>query len=200
MLDAFMDVAGSYVRLLVFDGESCNGILKSAIHGNMDLHHRRRLQDTRFFHKVRHGEIPGLESLPRVPMKIAKLDGVDAVYAMPGPAHATKNALAQACSEGKVLFYGKYPCDASGTLEFNVPIPAFCRKDAMSDRLCSLLSCPLFLAQTKASQYSYELFFTFLCIFTCQPNFLQNGTLEGIVRWGGIFAWFHFIKGQVFRQ
>lgn len=149
MIDAYMVHAIQYVKLIVFDAESCNHLVRSCIHGCLEATYQRRLGETQFFQTLRHSKISGLESLPRFPISICQAQDNECIYALPGPAHAGKNAVGQMQSEGRLLFYGDYMCDSAGTLEYSMPLPAFTRKDAMSDRLAALLSCPLFCVAMK---------------------------------------------------
>lgn len=144
IVDEVMFQAADFVQMFIFDGETCHQIIRSAVHGDANLAIKRQLMETKFFSKIRYRPIEGLESLPRIPLKIAFVDG-HPLWALPGPAHALKNAAAQLCAEGKVLQFGLYFADASGALSGGLPLPAFTRKDPMSDRLCSLLSNPLYL-------------------------------------------------------
>lgn len=145
MIDEFMHHAAEYVRIFVCDSEACNLLVKSAIHGDLDRSFLRKISETRFFSQLKHMEVPGLESLPHFPMRLCLLDG-DPLYCMPGPAHATKNSAAQMMSSTKVVYFGTHFADASGTLTKGMALPAFTRRDPMSDRLCSLLSNPWCLA------------------------------------------------------
>ena len=145
MLDAFMVHAFPFVKLFVFDGESCNSVLRNVIRGTADASLRRKLYSTQFFSRLNHASIPGFEALPRVPMKHCTTDSGRSLYALCGSAHAMKNACGQLMSSGRVLFFGHYYADASGGLPMGLPLPAFVRKDAMSDRLSALLCNPLFL-------------------------------------------------------
>ena len=133
MLDAFMVRAFPFVKLFVFDGESCNSVLRHVIHGTADSSTRRKLLSTQFFSQLNHASIPGFEALPRVPMKHCTTDAGRSLYAL--------------C--GAVLFFGHYFADASGGLALGLPLPAFARKDAMSDRLSALLCNPLFLLRDE---------------------------------------------------
>ena len=124
---------------------SCWTILKCIIHGQVDGSLRRKLAETVFFKDVKHEKVPGLEGI-RFPLRICKVKG-RVLYLLPGPAHAVKNAAAQVASESKVLYFGQHMADPTGAVTNGMPIPAYGRKDAMSDRLCSLFSNPLFLLQ-----------------------------------------------------
>ena len=145
MLDAFMMRAFQFVKVFVFDGESCNNVLRHVIHGTADARTLRRVRSTQFFSQLNHASIQGFEALPRVPMKHCTTDAGRSLYALCGAAHAMKNACGQLMSSGRVLFFGHYYADASGALALGLPLPVFVRKDAMSDRLSSLLCNPLFL-------------------------------------------------------
>ena len=132
------------MKLFLFDGEACNQVVRSAIYGDASPQNRRKIFDTKYFSRIQHKKIKGLETLPRFPLLAAYYDDKP-VYAMPGPAHACKNSAAQLSSPGKLLFFGSHAADSSGCLEAGLPLPAFSRKDPMSDRLCSLLSNPMYL-------------------------------------------------------
>lgn len=145
MIDEFMHYAAERVRIFVCDSEACNLLVKSAIHGDFDRSVLRKLSETRFFSKLKYKEVPGMEILPNFGIRSCLLDD-DPLYCMPGPAHATKNSAAQMMSSTKVLYFGSHFADASGTLTKGMALPAFTRRDPMSDRLCSLLSNPWCLA------------------------------------------------------
>ncbi|CAK9074248.1 unnamed protein product, partial [Durusdinium trenchii] len=144
MMDELLHRCQDYVRVFLFDGEACNQLLKSIIFGQLDAHHRRSVMDLKFFSKLTFGECPGLSVLPRCPIKSCFFDQ-DQIFAMQGPSHALKNTAAQICAEGKVVFFGKFMTDCSGMLANDLPLPAFNRKDGMSDRLTALLSSPMYL-------------------------------------------------------
>eukprot|EP00435_Cladocopium_sp_Y103_P024467 s2243_g6.t1 len=156
MLDAFMVRASPFVKMFVFDGESCNNVLRNAIHGTLDATLRRKLLSTEFFSQLNHAGIPGFEALPRLPIKHCTTDSGRSLYALCGAAHAMKNACGQLMSSGRVLFFGRHYADAAGALAHGLPLPAFGRKDAMSDRLCALLCNPLFLAPAVCSGMTLE--------------------------------------------
>ena len=127
-------------------------MVKSALHGNQDPAFAARLQkETQFFWHVSYTAVPGTQVLPRMPVKLCKIQG-QIYYGLPGPAHSAKNSASQLCSEATVLFFGHFMADPSGSLEFDMPLPAYCRKDSMADRLTSLVSCPLVMACIKVSQ------------------------------------------------
>jgi hypothetical protein len=149
MLDAFADRASEYCKLFICDGEACNSILKSAICGQLSPELKRKMFQTKFFSRLRHVPIQGLEELPHFPIRSCFLDDGDPIFCMPGSAHAVKNAAGQVCSETKVPYFGRHFCDATGALEFSLPIPAYVRKDGMSDRLSSLLANPFFLMRLR---------------------------------------------------
>ena len=149
MVDHVMMLSHSYVKMLVCDGEGCNQSIRAAIHGDMEARLRRKLLDTKFFSDIKHRKVPGMECLPRFPIACAFYEE-SALFAMPGPAHAVKNCAGQICAEGKLVFFGVHFCDAAGTIGNGMPLPAFSRRDPMSDRLTSLLSNPLFLLSDEA--------------------------------------------------
>ena len=146
MVDEIMLHCAPYVRLFTFDGEACNQLLRAFLHGTASPANRKKAleSDLKVFSRMEYHAIPGTQNLPRCPLRIAILEG-EPIYAMPGPAHAAKNAAGQVCAAGKVLHFGTFAADAAGALSHGLPVPAFARKDAMSDRLCSLLCNPLFL-------------------------------------------------------
>ena len=144
MLDAFMQHASEYVRIFICDSEACNLMLKALIHGTVESSMKRKIAETRFFSRIRYCEVPGLSDLPSFPMRLCQFDG-DFLYCMPGAAHAAKNSCAQLMAPHKLLHFGAYFADASGTLLNDMPLPAFCRRDPMSDRLASLLACPFYM-------------------------------------------------------
>lgn len=147
-MDEFMFVSSDFVRVIICDGESCNNILKDAVFGRLGPAHRRRLLQTKFFQHLTHRAIPGLSILPHVPYQMCFFKD-EPIYCLSGVAHAVKNSAGQTMSETKVLFYGKHFVDSTGALQFSLPVPAYCRKDAMSDRLTSLLSNPYFLIRAS---------------------------------------------------
>lgn len=150
MMDELLHRCQDYVRVFLFDGEACNQLLKSIIFGQLDAHHRRSVMDLKFFSKLTFGERPGLSVLPRCPIKSCFFDQ-DQIFAMQGPSHALKNTAAQICAEGKVVFFGKFMTDCSGMLANDLPLPAFNRKDGMSDRLTALLSSPMYLIPNEVT-------------------------------------------------
>ena len=74
------------------------------------------------------------------------------IFALCGPAHAMKNATGGLMSSCKVLYYGSLYADPAGALQNGLPVPAFVRKDSMSDRLAALLCNPMFLLQDQDTQ------------------------------------------------
>lgn len=168
MLDELLHYAHDYVRVLLFDGGACNQVLRSIIHGQMDNSFRRKVVDLKYFSKLSYSECPGMQDLPRFPMKTCFVDKTEQIFALQGPSHALKNGASQVCSESKVVFFGHFMCDFSGALQNDLPLPAYSRKDAMSDRLCSLLSHPLFLIHSDATWICLVLFQSIsLCL--CHP-------------------------------
>ena len=147
MVDTFLShPTGDLCKVLVMDGEGCNMLVRKALHGSLTAKEKRNLASMKWFSKLEHMPLQGLESWPRMPIQAAKIDG-QFVYAVPGVAHAQKNANGQLQSEIRVLFFGSYFADASGTLAHSMPLPAFLRSDPMSDRLSSLLNCPLYMIE-----------------------------------------------------
>lgn len=144
MVDLVLREVYEHCAIVIFDGESCNQGIKAAIHGTLDGASRRALEGTSFFEHLQHTQVKGLEDLPHLPIQACTFDG-SYIFALPGPAHACKNSAGQVMSECKLLHFGSYAADCAGALSLDMPIPAFCRKDPMSDRLCSLLSNPFFL-------------------------------------------------------
>ena len=149
LIDAFMDRASDYVTALIFDGETCHQLIKQCVHGNLDRVSRLKLAELVYFKDVQYSEIPGTDLLPRCPMKICKVKG-QPLFAITGPAHSVKNAASQLMSATKVLYYGNFAADPTPMLEHDLPLPAYVRKDAMSDRLTSLLSNPFFMISSSA--------------------------------------------------
>ena len=82
-----------------------------------------------FLSNVTYRDIDGLELLPRAPPKLCMVRG-KLLYGLAAPAHAAKNSSAQLLAESKVLYFGKYWADATGALEYSLPVPAYSRKDA----------------------------------------------------------------------
>eukprot|EP00435_Cladocopium_sp_Y103_P041609 s486_g11.t1 len=153
MVDHFMQQAASYVKVFIFDGEGCNGVLRQVVHGTASATLKRRVLNTDFFSQLRHVEVQGFECLPRNPLMHCLTGTGRALYALCAPAHAMKNAAGQVMSSGRVLFYGEHYADASGALSNGLPMPAFSRKDAMSDRLCALLCNPMFVIRDADTCY-----------------------------------------------
>lgn len=137
---------GDLCRVLVFDSEGCNIMIRKALCGTLEGNQMQKLRSLGFFGSLEFEPVKGLEHWPHLPIKICKVRG-EPVFALAGPAHSTKNAAGQLVSPSKVLYFGRFFSDAAGTLQYSMPVPAFMRKDAMSDRLCSLLSSPLFLVE-----------------------------------------------------
>ena len=144
IIDEMMYHSKDFVRILVCDGEACNRLVKNAIFGDATPDYRRKILDTKYFSHVHHRKIAGLEGLPRFPLLSATVDG-EAMYFLPGTAHACKNAAAQISSSTKIVHFGMHAADASGLLSAGLPLPAYSRKDPMSDRLSSLLANPMYL-------------------------------------------------------
>ncbi|CAK9022434.1 unnamed protein product [Durusdinium trenchii] len=134
-----MDRASDYVTALIFDGETCHQLIKQCVHGNLDRVSRLKLAELVYFKDVQYSEIPGTDLLPRCPMKICKVKG-QPLFAITGPAHSVKNAASQLMSATKVLYYGNFAADPTPMLEHDLPLPAYVRKDAMSDRFAVLLT------------------------------------------------------------
>ena len=154
IMDAFLHQVGDYFKVLLFDGEGCNTLIRKIVHGVAPPEVMIRLDQTFFFKELSHTEIPGLSQLPRCPIRMCLIKD-DPFFALTAPQHASKNASAQMMSEIRVLFCGRYAVDATGTLQANMPAPAFSRKDPMSDRLNSLLCNPMFMLReqdTKGNQ------------------------------------------------
>lgn len=152
MVDAFMnEEPGKLVRIIILDGEACNGFIRKAIHGTLGRSERRRIQQLSWFSRVQHEELPGVDSWLRFPMFSCKVDS-EYIFALSGPAHAQKNALAQCLSPIRTVFCGNLWCDMAGTLECSIPLPAFMQLDPMSDRLAALACCPLFMVDPKADK------------------------------------------------
>lgn len=143
MVDEVMHQARGHITMVVCDSESCNHMVLQAIHGSLDAKLRRKIMDTKWFSQLTHRKIPGMDVLPRCPMMLA-FDEDRAVYAPGGVAHAVKNSSSQVLTEHKLLYFGVYAADPSGSLQYGMPLPAFCKRDSMSDRLTALLSCPIF--------------------------------------------------------
>lgn len=155
MLDEFAARSSEFCKIFICDGEACNSMLKLAIFGQMDPAQRRRMFDMKFFSRLKHQDIAGLEEVPNLPIKVCFVDE-DPVFCLTGPAHAIKNAVGQVCSETKVLHFGRHFCDATGCLEYNMPIPSYTRKDSMSDRLASLFGNPFFLIQSPDPGMAFD--------------------------------------------
>lgn len=128
IIDKVLDYVSEHVQLIICDGEGCNNLIKNLIHGCLAPAFRRKLHLLPLLKNVSYRDVEGLAELPFSPPKLCFVNG-RLLYGLPGPAHASKNASAQLLSEGKVLYYGKYFADASGALEYNLPIPAYSRKD-----------------------------------------------------------------------
>ena len=139
--------AGELIRVLMFDGEGCNGLVRKVVHGMADRELTAKLQELRWFSQLRHTSIKGVEDWPSFPIRACKI-GDEHVYALCGPAHAIKNSCGQVMSELRVVYFGNFFADAAGTLSHYMPLPAYIRADPMSDRLAALLQCPTFLAST----------------------------------------------------
>ena len=166
MVDHFMLQAASYVKIFIFDGEGCNSVLRQVVHGTAPATLRRRvLNVTQFFSQLRHVDVQGFESLPRIPLMHCLTSTGRALYALCAPAHAMKNAAGQLMSSGRVLFYGEHYADAAGALSNGLPAPAFSRKDAMSDRLCALLCNPMFVLRDADTCCLFSTVFIFQMFF-----------------------------------
>lgn len=133
---------GDLCSCLIMDGEGCNQMVLKIIHGDIDSDMQIKVEKLGFFRKVRHAPIP--LDWPRLPIKLCLVDG-DPFFGLVGPADTMKNAAGQLQSPIRILYYGEYFADCAGMLQHGVPWPAFQRRDAMSDRLCSLLASPQFL-------------------------------------------------------
>ena len=148
VIDAFMSCStGELVKVLVMDGEACNTLVRQAVHGQLV---DSRLKDLKWFGKLKFHSIKGFQDLPRCPILAATYEE-EYIYLMPGVAHALKNANGQLTSELRVLYFGRYWADPSGTLANAMPLPAFSRLDPMSDRLAALLMSPQFLVGEPVS-------------------------------------------------
>lgn len=153
IVDHFMQSPmGELCRLLVFDSEGCNIMIRKAFCGTLEPLQMQKVRSLPFFGQLEFENLKGLEDWPHLPMKLCKVRG-EYVFALAGPAHSTKNAAGQLVSTSKVLYFGRFFSDAAGTLQNSMPLPAFMRRDAMSDRLCSLLSSPLFLVDFEVPRH-----------------------------------------------
>lgn len=128
IIDKVLDYMSEHVQLIICDGEGCNNLIKNLIHGSLAPEYRRKLHSLPLLQNVSYREVEGLSELPFSPPKLCFVKG-RLMYGLPAPAHASKNASAQLLSESKVLYFGKYFADPSGALEYNLPIPAYSRKD-----------------------------------------------------------------------
>lgn len=146
IIDSFLATAIPYVQVIIMDAEGCNQLLKRILHGRLDSQLRRRIPQTKVLSSVQYSDLEGLESLPRVPIKICTVEG-HLLFGMPGMAHALKNSGGQLMSEVRVLTFGVHVADAVGGIECGLPQTAYQRKDPMSDRLSALLANPLFLVE-----------------------------------------------------
>ncbi|CAK9073231.1 ZnF_CDGSH domain-containing protein [Durusdinium trenchii] len=153
IVDEVMFQAADFVQMFIFDGETCHQIIRSAVHGDANLAIKRQLMETKFFSKIRYRPIEGLESLPRIPLKIAFVDG-HPLWALPGPAHALKNAAAQLCAEGKVLQFGLYFADASGALSGG--LLRTCAKYALASALHLVSECSGISKNVLTQMYQNE--------------------------------------------
>lgn len=136
---------GELCRVFICDGEGCNAVLRRAILGNLTLEEKRRVQSLSWFSRLKHTKVPGLGKFPRWHVRACTIDG-EPIFYLQGVAHAVKNACSQATSTIRILHCGWYWVDAAGALKNNIPLPAYKRADAMSDRLAALFNCPMFLA------------------------------------------------------
>ena len=155
MIDELMtNATGDLIKILVFDGEACNGLIRRLVQGVLRLpaEKQRRLK---FFAELRFEDLPDVQ-YPRLPVRLCKV-AKEYIYAMPGPAHSQKNAVGQIMSHIRVIHCGNYFCDAAGCLPHNLPLPAFRREDPMSDRLSALFNSPLYMI----SDAEARLFFKF---------------------------------------
>ena len=139
---------GEMCCCMVMDAEGCNTWVLRILHGNMPPDLERKVQGLRFFSRLEHKALP--LQWPRVPLKMCLLDG-EPFFGVIGPAHTMKNSAGQLQSVVRMLHFGRYFADASGTLPHGCPWPAYQRADAMSDRLCSLLCGPQFLISPVAT-------------------------------------------------
>ena len=149
MVGQILAEAAPLLRMLTLDGEGCHQLILKSVFGNLSEAERGIASETPFFRDLRHRPLPS-SCLPRVPMMCC-LHRDEEIFAMPGVLHVIKNASSQACSPGKVLFFGRYICDAVGLLGAGVPVPAYTRRDPMSDRHNALLNNPFFLAASLAA-------------------------------------------------
>lgn len=145
MVDYFFShEPGELVKIVIVDGEGCNGLMKRAIFGQISSAFRKRLDGLQWFSRLKHVSLAGVEDWPRCPIKACKLDD-QWIYAMPATAHSQKNSCGQLQSNIRVLYFGNFFADVSGALANSLPVPAFVRRDTMSDRLAALLCNPLFM-------------------------------------------------------
>ena len=128
LIDLVLHHIGEHCKIIICDGEGCNNLIKHVVHGCLASQYRRILPKLHFFSNVRYKEIDALKELPRLDTKLCYVNN-NLLYALPGVAHAAKNASSQLMAEGKVLFYGQHWADPSGCLQNQLPIPAYCRKD-----------------------------------------------------------------------
>lgn len=144
MLDEFAHRVSDFCQIFISDNESCNQILKAAIWGELSPELKRKMFDTKWFCKLKHSNIQGLEILPHMPLRLCTVNE-EPIFAMTGPAHSEKNAFTQIAVDCRTVHCGRHFVDATGCLEHQLPIPAYVRKDPQSDRLCSLLASPFFM-------------------------------------------------------
>lgn len=149
IIDLVLSYVSEHVRVVICDGEGCNNHIKQVIQGTLPPDLRRKMHGFQLLKNVCYKEIEALSSVPGLRPKLCYIHG-NLMYGLPAPAHSAKNSSAQLLSESKLLYYGMYFADPTGCLEYNMPVPAYTRKDAMSDRLNSLLTCPLFMLPETA--------------------------------------------------
>lgn len=187
ILDHFLSQpTGDLVKVFVMDGEGCNSYIRKAVFGELD---RKQLDGLNWFSKLQFHELKAMADWPRYPIKAATMEG-QYVYALGGVAHATKNAAGQMQSELRVIYCGDFFVDVAGTLQNNMPLPAFSRLDPMSDKLTALLNNPLFYVDQDIAEASIHrvnvpwqlkgaLLMNLTCALCC-VTWLQHGTKQTI--------------------
>jgi hypothetical protein len=84
MVDHFLDSAcGQLTRVMVFDSEGCNLLVRRVLTGCVDEALKRRVKGLSFFGRVGHRPFAGLESWPRVPIRRCYVDDEE-IFVLPG--------------------------------------------------------------------------------------------------------------------
>ncbi len=161
----FLGHAAWLVRGIAFDAHGSHQYFREALFGDFQTLDPDQLKGLPFFSDVSYESLPH-HALPRLPVKVCMYRG-EALWALPGPLHASKNAAGQLVSPLHNIHMGKYWCDHSVALSLGLPPSSWARTEPMSDFMNATLWCPWFLVSSPET-----------CIVKTNPSFLVERARE----------------------